>query len=136
MSCEIPITLANGVSVRLDSGIVEIIEKLNKKGYYTTFCCEGHKKWCEGYKHPTKRMEYGQYSPLFIDFKQGCEPLYFPNIYPYEAMGKHARQEFKNNRFIIYFELYKRKRGNVDREHDRVLKLMLAWAKGLPVKFY
>ena len=134
MSCEVPITLANGVNVKLDIGIVGAIKVLNEKGYFTTCCCEGHKMWCDGYKHPKSRIEYGQFSPLFIDFKTDCIPPYFPQIYPYTGSKKEARQEFKDNRFMVYFALYKRQRGNVDKEHLRVLNEILKWADELPEK--
>lgn len=134
MSCEIPIILANGARVELDSGIAEAIKILNEKGYFTTCCCEGHKMWCDGYKHPKQRIEYGQFSPLFIDFRQDCIPPYFPQIYPYTASKNHARQIFERDRFVVYFELYKRQRSNVDEEHLRVLNEILKWAIELPEK--
>ncbi len=116
------------------------------------FCCEGHISECGGYAHPEKRKEYGQYTPVWIMFRDDTFPPYGPGIYeaglsidPWKA--EHAREffgpykPFKRNgaRMTLYvsFECYKRERkkysgGDVDAEHERVLEEVLKWAKGLP----
>ncbi len=142
----------NGQPLWLDKGVAETVVVLNERGYKTTCCCEGHISYCEGYAQPQKRKEYGQYSPIFIDFMDDCLPPYGPGIYELDKdinpwKSDHAREylgtygsfkgKIKSNCLFISFECYKRDRkkysnGDVHLEHERVLNLLLEWAKGLP----
>ena len=147
-SYERTVILPNGAKIRVDRGIAEAVKVLNEKGYATMFCCEGHIVT----DIPTSRRQYGQYSPLWIAFKQGCMPPYSPNIYPKTDITDgwvvgHAREfmgaykPFKHqparDTLFISFECYKRERkkfseGDVNKEHKRILNAVLEWANSLP----
>ena len=145
MSCEIKVIIG-GSALYLDEGIAEAIVILNEKGYVTTCCCEGHKQLCEGYAQPKRRQEYGQYSPIWISFKDNYLPPYPPNVYAQsedsDGWKKGHAREFLGiydgtPTLFISFEIPKRERkifsgGDVDEEHKRALKKVLDWAKGLP----
>ena len=97
-------------AVEIDDNIADIIVTLNKKGYYTRACCEGH----EG-------ADYFNYI-LF------AEPL---KTAPYNA-------NISPNRYSISYK-WKRKRGGIEREEyeafkRQVLEWEREWAYGLEVK--
>ena len=152
MSSDYPVNI-DGRIIYVDSGIADIVQTLNDKGYRTNCCCEGHIYDCSNYARPEQRMEYGQYSPILITFRENCEPPYPPYVYKLSKEDPwkkgHAREHFgvyspfkhglSCGALFISFEMYKRQRkhysdGDVVKEHDRVLDELLKWAKDLPVK--
>ena len=131
----------------LDSGIADIVVELNKKGYLTKCSCEGHL-----YEYTNKSWNYN-YSPIWLDFKnEACMPPYPPQIegYTYKRTkpwyDKHSgwyMGEYSPLKGCIQyglwvgFSFYKREiktRGDIHKEHERVLKEVLKWAQGLPTK--
>ena len=99
-----------GVSVEfvednIDKGMLDILIELNRKGYITIFCCEGHlddnDKW-EGYIAFDKTYK-------FVEYPQG----YY---------------KYNNHRRFFYW------RGNGEESRQEYLDNLLKWARILPTK--
>ena len=138
-------TVPSGKWKGLDSGIVEVVKVLNKKGYKTCCSCEGHL-----YEYTSKSWNYN-YSPVWIVFETKYHvPPYPPKISGYETQMTNPWRTRSGGWYLgeyepfkgayqyalwIGFTFYKREikeRGDIHEEHERVLAELLKWAKELP----
>lgn len=144
IACDVPVVLpGTGYRVNLDKGIVDIVIKLNEKGYKTTCCCAGH--W-----HDKEQS----FSPTWLAFDKGCLPPR-PQIVGYERHSKqfgwqkypcfvygsrynhahpHRPMLSEGGEIMICYTQYKRgwTPEKKAQEHDRVLTELLDWAEKLP----
>ena len=139
MACEVSTKFGN-----LDSGIVDIVLELNKKGYTTNCSCEGHlREWT------SKAWNYN-YSPVWISFiDKEHMPPYAPKIMGYDTEMADPWKSRTNGYYLgeyqpiksapiqyglwVGFTFYKKQiKRDIHVEHERILKKIYEWAKSLP----
>ena len=90
---------SEGVEKEIDKGMWNILIELNKKGYYTVFCCEGHPEnhskkgidyWC-GYLAFIEPYKFKEYPPMFSKTSRNRSYFYW------DGNGEDKRQEFLEN---------------------------------------
>ena len=89
------------VENEIDKGMWDILIELNRKGYYTMFCCEGHvnpepdKKgrvgYWQGYLAFVDTYDFIQYPPMFNKVATKRKFFYW------WGYGEESRQEYLNN---------------------------------------
>ena len=89
------------VENEIDKGMWDILIELNRKGYYTMFCCEGHvnpepdKKgkvgYWQGYLAFVDTYDFIQYPPMFNKVSTKRKFFYW------WGYGEESRQEYLNN---------------------------------------
>ena len=79
------------IKENIDKGMWDILIELNRKGYITIFCCEGHldekEKW-EGYIAFDKTYKFINYPMGFYKFNNHRRFFYWRGI------GEESRQEY------------------------------------------
>ena len=79
------------VEENIDKGMLDILIELNRKGYMTIFCCEGHlddKNNWEGYLAFDKTYKFIEYPVGFYKFNNHRRYFYWRGI------GEESRQEY------------------------------------------
>ena len=134
--------------IEVDEAIAETISILNKKGYYTKYCCSGHVKdprLYELYKEKSLEDFKGDLGYI-ISNKNGEYDILIPYTYTYiyimfkENINFNILPEgFKlNGKNLIemkidYYSNGKRKSSNdIDKELKIANKVLLNWALSLP----
>ena len=80
----------------IDGGIAEAVEILNKKGYKTSYSCEGH----YDDKHGITSLPYILFNPSIGDITKNFDNI---NIYPWDVcVEKHMKQEEVNGIITVY----------------------------------
>ena len=80
----------------IDGGIAEAIEILNKKGYKTSYSCEGH----YDDKHGITSLPYILFNPSIGDITKNFDNI---SIYPWDVcVEKHMKQEEVNGIITVY----------------------------------
>ena len=127
----------------IDDGLKETISILNKKGYTTFGCCEGH--WHEGtngYWHAYIAFRSGCFprEPRLTGFKHAnlCNELYTTteeSEVVSENSMKYELSPARNDLFIRFsFKNIDMTREEKDRAHSAFLEELLEWAKQLEQK--
>lgn len=114
--------ICGGCLVEVDENFIEPIIMLNKKGYYTKFCCSGH---------PNGNI----YAGAYISFEDGSILPYLPIGYMYDKdiFTNIDFSEHNNNGLTIRCEF-----GNKDNLIELQKEILLSainildWAKSLP----
>lgn len=100
--------------IDIDKNIKPIIVKLNKKGYFTRFCCESHAE-------ETGRKNI--YTCMYINFH---------NEIPKELQNLKLFLFDKDNKTLRYFIKSKEKK-EIIQEKNKCLKELDDWVNNLPV---
>ena len=80
----------------IDGGIAEAIEILNKKGYKTSYSCEGH----YDEKYGVSSLPYILFDPSMGDITKNFDGI---GIYPWNVcVEKHMKQEEENGVITLY----------------------------------
>lgn len=125
---------------QIDAGLCTTIKILNKKGYTTLFCCEGH-----------YNDSYGAYISAYLYFREPIPDEYFPILPTFPIMGedkiwsrcktpimtigrsKKRAGKGPHRTFRWTGTRYKRvTREQKDLEHKQFLKELEEWAANLP----
>lgn len=131
------------INENIDVGMRYAIKNLNKKGYETTNCCEGH-----------YIDDFGCYYGAYISFKEYLPHNLFPKLpsfpwrlddknrskykTPFMELGggyKHNRNEEFEHTFYWTGTRYKRvSREEKDKEHELFIQELNNWVDSLPNK--
>lgn len=114
---------------KIDKGMWEILYELNKKGWRTTFCCEGHVK--DNYRWNA-----------YISFDKNTIPnmdnlmLYPPKVQKGWKGVKPFSYKSSDGASVYWFGTWSKKWTKEMQEEERLnmLKEVLKWAKELPYK--
>lgn len=89
------------VESEIDEGMWDILIELNRKGYYTIFCCEGH---CNPYPNKRGKTEYWEGYIAFTDTYDFIEyPPKFNKVtthrrfYYWHGYGEESRKKYLEN---------------------------------------
>lgn len=108
----------------IDEGMWDILIELNKKGYKTRYCCEGH---------VSKNSRYSAY----LSFEDGCAPKTVPPLFPFgrvTGVSAYSRVTKNGNNFYWFGSRSKKKSWTLDdeeKERQQLLKDLYEWAKEL-----
>lgn len=134
----------------VDEDIAEAISILNKKGYYTKFCCSGHVKeprLYEMYNRKNNILYKDSYLGHVVNKNDDNYDILMPYTFTaayitfsdkynfdYLPVGFTKVDGFTIERIIEYYNNGKRKSSNyIDKEIKEVNRLLLSWANSLPL---
>lgn len=132
----------------VDEDIADTISILNKRGYYTKFCCSGHIKdprIYEIYENESILENKDNKIGYMVNIKENtCDILMpytetliyimFDKDYNFKTLPNGFKKEENTiEKFINYYDVDKRKKSNdIDKEIKEANKILYEWAYKLP----
>lgn len=135
--------------IEVDEDIAETISVLNKKGYYTKFCCSGHAKDPRLYEMYNKKNnveyedshlgyiinKYEDSYDILMPYTFTAVYIMFSDNYNFENLpnGFYKVDDDTIEMIIEYYSNGQRKKWNdIDKEIKEANKILLNWALALP----